>query len=807
VLRIGNLAGKILKISVFILMILKSFIAYSEETPNERIIVGITLNGEAKGEYLIYMTPERDFLLKVQDIGSIGLREVKGVKMTIEGEEFISLKSIDGLEFRLDEKNLVLELTASPYLLSKNIKSLLPPKRLNVYYPRGSSAFLNFSALYSGGKAQNLPLTNITSTLGIRKDDLLFLTNNSYTKSDTDNRFVRLMSSLTYEKRAQLQWFVFGDFFASSGDLGSNLNMGGFSFSKVYKLDPYLVKQPVLDLSGVVPFASEAEIYLDGNLIGREKLQPGQFELRDISYYGGMRTVEIVIKDPFGKEQRIIHPFYFTDILLKKGLNEYSYNIGFLREKYNIESNKYGDPAISFYHRYGVSDSLNFGFRAEATEGLFNFGPQLAYRVMNFGVLSASLATSMGDESGTAGSFYYTFQTKRFNARLLLKGYTDGYSNIESKGSSERPKSDTAIGATYSTEKWGAFSLDYSVSEKYQGEGRRTATATYTTSIGKDISLFATLRNIQESDSQVEFFIGLNYYPKSEYSISSNYQKTKDAYIGVVQSQKSAPQGEGWGYRATLENRSMESGDNISILNPYFQYNSRYGIYTGEYRGGSGIDDYYNISAAGAIVYKDGLLGFTRPVSDSFGFFKVGELKNVRVLSDGSEIGRTDGSGDLIVPNLRSYYHNKISFEPSDIPIDYKVSVADVYLSPSLWSGSCIFFDAQRLQAFTGTIYVMGDADMMPIELYEIKMKVDEETSITFPTGRGGEFYFENILPSQKTDIFDCRRLKGEKTSYILPGKYKAEFEYRERRCVFDIVIPKSDDVIVDLGRHVCKIE
>ena len=41
-----------------------------------------------------------------------------------------------------------------------------------------------------------------------------------------------------------------------------------------------------------------------------------------------------MLKDPFGNEQRIYYPAYFSTQMLREGLHEYSYNIGFLREQY-----------------------------------------------------------------------------------------------------------------------------------------------------------------------------------------------------------------------------------------------------------------------------------------------------------------------------------------------------------------------------------------------------------------------------------------------------------------------------------------
>ena len=84
----------------------------------------------------------------------------------------------------------------------------------------------------------------------------------------------------------------------------------------------------------------------------------------------------VVIKDPFGREQRIVYPFYFAETLLEKGLHEYSYNVGFLRRKFGEESDRYGPIAFSAFHNYGLSDRVTLGGRGEGTGDGANLGPQ-----------------------------------------------------------------------------------------------------------------------------------------------------------------------------------------------------------------------------------------------------------------------------------------------------------------------------------------------------------------------------------------------------------------------------------------------
>lgn len=69
--------------------------------------------------------------------------------------------------------------------------------------------------------------------------------------------------------------------------------MGGVSYFKVDQMDPYFIRYPMLNLSEPLSLPSEVEVYLDGTLVRKEKIPPGELALRNISYYGGIRIASL----------------------------------------------------------------------------------------------------------------------------------------------------------------------------------------------------------------------------------------------------------------------------------------------------------------------------------------------------------------------------------------------------------------------------------------------------------------------------------------------------------------------------------
>jgi outer membrane usher protein FimD/PapC len=193
-------------------------------------ILKIVLNQEEKGEFFVNLTDDGDFLVRTEDLKKMGFSEIRGQVSVLEGEEFVSLRSMEGVKTEFDEKKLSLELTADPQLLGKQIFKLRYPRQVKVYYPKDIGGFLNYNLTYFARDSFTYDRTALTNQLGFRIGDFLLLTDSSYThRRDEGGEFVRLMSNITYDRREDLKRVVLGDFFASSGELGSALNMGGIS--------------------------------------------------------------------------------------------------------------------------------------------------------------------------------------------------------------------------------------------------------------------------------------------------------------------------------------------------------------------------------------------------------------------------------------------------------------------------------------------------------------------------------------------------------------------------------------------------
>jgi outer membrane usher protein len=185
----------------------------------------------------------------------------------------------------------------------------------------------------------------------------------------------------------------------------------------------------------------------------------------------------------------------------------------------------------------------------------------------------------------------------------------------------------------------------------------------------------------------------------------------------------------------------------------------------------------YDVSARGAVAYVGGTVGLSRPIEDSFAVARIEPpVAGVRVYLNQQESGRTDASGRVFLPRVVSYVENHVGIDDRDVPIERALDVKGLTLVPFSRSGTVLTFQAPQTRAITGTLTYRRGGRVLPLELVLVTIDVGGK-AIEVPTGRGGEFYFENV-PA---------------------GDYPARVQVPGRDCAFTLSIPGSDETLVRL--------
>jgi outer membrane usher protein len=587
----------------------------------------------------------------------------------------------------------------------------------------------------------------------------------------------RGLSEYIVDNNDRLRRWTFGDAVASTDTLGGAATLGGVTVSRNFNLDPYFIRYPSYGLAGTATTPSTVDVYVNGILVQRREVPPGPFDLRNIPVSSGSGTARIVIRDAYGNEHVQTQSFYYSTSVLGRGTSEFSYSIGALRKNFSSSSFDYGDPALLAFHRFGLTDYLTVGGRFEASRGLLSGGAGASLRT-RIGDLEGLAALSRHDgKSGTAGSGTYRYLGHRISFGGTMRVFSRSYSNLSIAEQSEslRILRDGNAFVSLLIPR-GSFTVQWnSVRLPNQPTDDHVALLT-SVSISRATFFLSVGQAKQAGRRHAEYFAGVGIYGPRMTTANVSVSGGGGTSQQTVEIQRPLPVGTGFGYR--LLSRTDGSNKNGNAV---LQYNAPFGAYD------ISLDPYHtnskpSINASGGLFYEKGAFKLTRAVQDSFALVRVPGVPNVRVYLSNQLIGRTDAKGNLLVPNLLSYYGNTVRIDDRDIPLDYDVRQIQETIAPSYRGGAFVEFPVLQVRTIVGTIVVhTAEGDVVPA-FGELTV-TDRLRTYSSPLGRQGELYLENIPP----------------------GTFSGTVEFSGGQCNVSIVVPAtSTGSFVKLGRLPC---
>jgi len=737
--------------------------------PAQRAVLPVTVNGVEKGDFVALLS-EGDVLLRVADLQAAGVHGFAGRRETVEGQALVSLASLaPEVRFTLDSETLVLGVTVPPEWLGTTVVNLGLGRPAGVTYSTETSAFLNYALNWHDFKT-----FDAFGEAGLSLGGNLLTT--SFTRA-ANSSFVRGLTSYVVDDLPRLRRWVAGDSVAAAGGLGGSVFLGGLSVSRDFDLDPYFVRYPTLALKGAVTTPSTVDVYVNGALVRREPLPPGTFDLTNLSVPTGSGTTRVVIRDAFGQEHALTNPFYASTAVLGKGLQDYSYNLGFRRDQISTESADYGPLVFMGRHRTGLTDTFTAGARLEGGKGVVSGGPDVSLR-LPVGELSGAFAGSRNEsETGFAGSLVYQFIGQPVNYGAFVQAFSSRYANVSLSASKDRPLLDASAFVGAQLGRRVGLTLQYSATELRDGASSRRASAAGNVSVIRDANLFVSgARTRRGGQNGNEVFVGLSYFLGAGTTASASYQRLEGAGAGSLDVQKSLPLGTGFGYRVNGTTAGEQNGGGATA-----QYQGPFGLYEATYQRTNG-QEAKTLSVSGGVVAIGGEVFPARPVGDAFALIRVPGVGGVTGLSSNQSVGRTSPAGNLLVPELSSYYGNRIAIADKDLPLDYAVETTEKTVAPPFRGGAVVTFPVRKVQGIRGTVVLDAGGGREIVPAYGELAVEAGRTRLESPVSAEGEFYFENI-PA---------------------GRHFATVTFRETVCRFPLEIPVSDRPTIDVGRLSC---
>lgn len=782
------------------------------------LVLAVTVNGEARPDLFVQRLPDGRLLARRDDLPVLGLLAAPPTALTVDGEPYVALDAIDGLQADLDERRLALTLTAQTRLLARSVLDARPRRR-RAEVSTHDSAFINWALEHhtvrsaaDGAGTRALRDTRASLEAGARWGDWLLLGNGNTLTEDAHRRFVRLMTTAHLDHPQALRRWSLGDILTSAPVLAGSVNLGGLALTRHEGMDPYRLRYPQGAVQGQASLPSDVEVYVDGQRVRTERVRPGEFEIRDLTTQQGARSVQVLVRDPFGRVSQYDYALYTSDQLLPRGEHDYQYALGALRQGYGSRSADYGAPAFSAWHRWGASDALTLGGHAQGRAGLLNIGGMGTATLGGAGVLAlGAVASQAGGLRAHALLAQYGYYTARWGLGASARRESPGYAMLDdARTLSNRAWSGT-LQASRTLADGGVLSATRSLATVHPAdaiavptgwqlsgsEPRRTTTVAYARSWP---SLRGTLRvaasRIQDGrGSRHELTAGLTMALDGPQLLSVATRQDSDGDRQSVQLSQPLPRGEGWGWELAAERDTRQADDGPGHRSTQWRGSAQHHARHLQWRGdlqrrmgtGDGADE-WRLAASGGLAWIGGGWYLGRPVQEAHALVQVGAIEGVPVRVNGWAMGETDARGQLFVPQLGAWHETEFAIDARRIPIDQSVPRVSRRVRLPERGGAVIDFQVHRVQAVVGRLVrprLPGTGQPTPLPQALLRLQAGGQ-AIEATTGREGEVYLENLPAGTHT------------------GQAFAQGADAAATCRFELRVPASDEVVIDAGDLPC---
>ncbi|MES2959428.1 MAG: fimbria/pilus outer membrane usher protein [Pseudomonadota bacterium] len=650
----------------------------------------------------------------------------------------VAATALPGVTSHVDAATQTLRISRRPDLSNLTLLGREPATGEST--PPDFGALLNYDAVLQRAAAQ----TRGNALLDMRLFGPLGLFEHGLIVSDTAGaKRLRLNTSFTQVDPQRMQRWRAGDFVAGGLTWTRPVRLAGLQAMKDFGLRPDLVTTPTPDLGGTVAVPSTVEVLVNGVHQLSQAVDPGRFELRQLPIVSGAGQVAVVVRDALGRETVRSLPFYAAAQQLAPGLAQYSLQAGWVRRRFGIASEDYGPFAASASLRGGWSRELTLEGHAEATAGTAMAGGAALLALPQLGLLSASLATSRGaGRQGASWGLGAERRSDQGHAAFALTRSSGGFRDIAAALGEASPPRSLRLSAGTNFDRLGSIGLAWFdlAAISPAAARQRIATGSWSVSLGTSVQAFVSAyRSLGEDSTHgVSVTLTLPFGLRSSGSTGVTVDRAGSSLALQVQQQAVEVGEVGW----RMQSERRFDGDTLARQQASVEYRAPaawLGATAESAAGASAL----RLSARGALVYAAGSMHAVPPVGDSMAVVDLPGLPGVAVYRENRLVGRTDGRGQLLIPDLLPYQANRVAIEALDLPLDAEFGNLTQDVRPQERSGLLVRFDIRRVAA---VLVRLEDAQGQPLPLGAV---ASMDGGITrYPVGHDGQVYLRNLAVS-----------------------------------------------------------
>lgn len=617
------------------------------------------------------------------------------------------LDDVEGVRYAYDVPMQRVSINAAPDLLSLPRKLLNPAERPATTPTSSTGVLLNYDIYGSSGSGTgNLSALAearaFSSGLGVLSNTALarrYQTPGEGWQGDS----VRLDTQWRMSFPQRSEALTIGDTFTGYLSWTRPTRIGGIAFGTDFALQPYRITTPLPQFFGEATAPSAVELYVDGIRQYSGKVPAGPFQLTAVPGVDTAGQAQVVLTDALGRSSTVTFPIYSARQLLRAGLDDWSVELGAVREDYGIRSFQYGNaPMASGTWRHGVTDSFTFESHAEAGDGRGTAGAGAVWTPGGASVLNASVSAAYG--GGMQYGAGYTWMGHFMNVSLDTLRGSASYRDVASRYGAPPPRvSDRAlIGFNVPHASFGANLVRL----QYAGQPMSRYAGLFAIgNLGRGASInFSLNQNLDEARDR-SIYVGVTLALDANTTLSTSVQRDRDHTTGIVDASRPIDGDGGFGWH--VQARGGQDGGGLGELGWLTNQGQ---VTVGASNIGPGGYSYADVN--GAVVFLGGHVFAARRIDDAFALVTTEGVPDIPVLLENRRTGVTDSHGTLLVSRLNAYQDNRLAIDPLDLPADSRVQRVEAIVAPADRSGVIVRFPVHPVRAASAVLVDEHNADI-----------------------------------------------------------------------------------------------
>ncbi|MGJ3647857.1 fimbria/pilus outer membrane usher protein [Sphingomonas sp. GlSt437] len=489
----------------------------------------------------------------------------------------------------------------------------------------------------------------------------------------------RLASSWTVDDPARQRRLVIGDAISRPSFWGGAARFAGVQYGTDFGIAPDLVTFPVPRLAGVAGVPSTVDLLVDQGLRYRGAVDAGPFTIDGVPVTSGAHRAVLLVRDAFGGEQSVTVPYYASAALLRPGLVDFGIEGGWERRDIATSTDRYTNPFVAVGARIGVTSQLTVQMSGQArSDGLLVAG---AASTSLGGVAEMTVGVAQSESAGKAARLYSVTLVRRapnWSFGIAVERREVGFAELGRLGEAEqvdRVLADSSVNTPV-----GRLAIAYArtVNGPDTSFSLATATLSYPVSRRLNLALFGQRVTQGERESlQGSLTLSLSWGRNSLFASAASDGSR-------VEFQRSPQLNGPLGLRAGLVDGVFGPGAVAEATRWSGQGDTSLAVTI------NGRGPAARFSASGGVLATQGMIAAVRRVDQGFAVVDAGGAAGLPIYNNGQLVARTNRHGRAIIPNLLAYQHNRISFDPADLPIDTNVTSGEADVTPGYRKGAMV---------------------------------------------------------------------------------------------------------------------